>query len=252
MRLNRFLARCGLGSRRSVERLILEGHVALNGTTVQELSTRIDPERDRVEVNGRAVRLPDESIYLMLNKPAGCDVTRRDPHAKDTVFDRLPADLHESVQPVGRLDRATTGLLLLTNDGDLLFRLSHPRYEVEKEYIATGSESPSDDQIHRLLEGVDLDDGSAKAIRVERVAEDDAVGGQTEEDRRHSLRIVMHQGRKRIVRRMCDGVGFPLDRLHRVRVGSVRIGKLTIGSHRSLTAGEVHALRDEVGLTTDR
>ena len=246
MRLNHYLARCGVASRRGAEKLILAGDVSVNGVVTRALATQVRTGHDRVEVRGKPVTPPSRRLYLMLNKPAGFDVTRRDRHAPRTVFDLLPGDLPPSVQPVGRLDRATTGLLLLTNDGDLGFRLTHPRYQVEKEYIARGAAAASDDQIARLLSGIDLEDGFAKAAGVKRIgSKNDRARGAA---RQKGLSIVMHQGRKRIVRRLCKAVGYPLQELHRTRVGPLELGDLATGHWRELGPEEIEKLYRAAGL----
>ncbi len=235
MRLNQFLARCGVASRRKAEEWIRAGRVTVNGTVVQNLSTTIDPERDRVEIEGRELRPPAQFIHLALNKPAGYDVTRSDPHSRKTIYDLLPAEHSKTVGAVGRLDRATTGLLLLTDDGDLAFRLTHPRHGVEKEYLAYGPEEPTPRQISQLMRGVALEDGIARALRAEEAP--------VKESASPALRIVLASGRKRIVRRMCKAVGFELSLLHRVRVGPIWLGDLAPGQCRPLNADEISALR---------
>jgi pseudouridine synthase len=232
IRLNLFLARAGLGSRRSVESLINAGKVRINGAVVTDFSARVDPAGDSVTVDRKKLEQPQEKIYLLFHKPAGCDVTRSDRFAIKTVFDCLPKDLPRSVQAAGRLDRDTTGLLLLTNDGELAYRLTHPRHGIEKEYLAFGKGSPTREQIRKLLAGVELEDGNARAVRAEQVRSP-----------RPGIRIVMHEGRKRIVRRMCDAIGYPLAALHRERMGPVTLASLREGKYRRLTAEEVERLK---------
>lgn len=248
MRLNRFLAQCGVASRRNAEKLIGGGRVRVNGTIRRLPATAVDSEFDRIEVDGKPVRLPSGLHYLLLNKPAGYDVTKRDPFAKRVVYELLPPDTPASVQAVGRLDRDTTGLLLLTNDGELAFRLTHPRFEIEKEYLAFGEARPTKAQIARLLRGIALEDGPARADRVEPVTVEEArrLGlGRMPHD---GLRIVIHQGRKRIVRRLCAAVDLPLIALHRTRVGAIELGSLQPGALMEMNAKEAAALRTRVGL----
>ncbi|MBI3736510.1 rRNA pseudouridine synthase [Candidatus Sumerlaeota bacterium] len=233
MRLNRYLAQCGAGSRRSVEDFIREGRVRLNGAVTREMGTQVDPASDRVELDGKEVRPAESPVYIMLNKPAGYDVTRRDPHSGRTIFDLLPSDLPASVQAVGRLDRDTTGLLLLTNDGELAFRLTHPRHGVEKEYLCFGPRPATRDQLDQLVSGVALDDGLARALKAENV-----------ETPSRALRMVVSLGRKRIIRRLCKAVGFELTALHRSRVGPIALGDLQEGNSRGLTAHEIAGLRN--------
>lgn len=249
MRLNRFLAQCGIASRRKADELILAGKVVINGHIIRDLGTRIDPENDRVEVAGHAVTLPRAGhAYWMLNKPEGYDVTRRDPHSEQTIFDLLPKDAPRALQPVGRLDRPTTGLLLLTDDGELAHRLTHPSYGIEKEYLAYGSERAIKSQIASLLRGVELDDGPAKAVAVEELQPPRGGRQPSGFHRGPRLKIVMHEGRKRIVRRLCAAVGYPLQALHRSRVGPLKLGSLHEGESRTLTTHEVTLLRRAAGL----
>jgi 23S rRNA pseudouridine2605 synthase len=238
MRLNRFLAQRGVASRRVAEDFILQGRVAVNGRIVRELATRVDPARDRVCVDGREVRSAG-ALILMLNKPSGYDVTRSDPHSERNVYSLIPAAFRETARAVGRLDRATTGLLLFTNEGVLAHRLTHPSFGVEKEYLAFGAMNPSREQMDRLLDGVSLEDGLAKAVRAE------AIPGV------RGLRIVVKLGRKRVVRRMCEAVGYPLNGLHRTRVGPLELGDLTEGRWRELRDLEARMLREAAGLSAE-
>ena len=240
MRLNRYLARCGVASRRAADRLIEQGRIQVNGVVIRELATQVQPGEDCVRVEGREVRLPDQSVYLMLNKPAGYDVTRHDRFAERTVFDLLPDDLPGEVQAVGRLDRPTTGLLILTSDGELAHRLMHPRYEIEKVYITRANKPATKAQLKKFVSGVQLSDGPARALRVQ------TIGGDRGPP---ALRIVMTLGRKRIVRRLCQAVGYDLTHLHRERIGSLKLIALAPGEHRRLTDKEIEALRREVGLS---
>lgn len=248
LRLNRFLAQCGIASRRNAERLIGQGRVRVNGTVVRTPATVVDSDADRIEVDGKVVRLPVGLLYFLLNKPAGYDVTKRDRFARHVVYELLPPATPASVQAVGRLDRDTTGLLLLTNDGELAFRLTHPRFEIEKEYLAFGETRPTPAQIAHLLRGVDLEDGPARADRAEPVPAGVARGLGLGDLTQDGVRIVIHQGRKRIVRRLCAAVDLPLVALHRTRVGAMELGSLKPGEWRRLEPTEVAELRRSVGL----
>jgi 23S rRNA pseudouridine2605 synthase len=233
--LQKALARAGLGSRRACEDLIREGRVTVNGS-VATLGDRVDPSRDRVEVDGAPVPLDPGLRYYALNKPRGVVTTARDPQQRQDVSSFYPAG--PRVFPVGRLDRETEGLLLLTNDGDLANRLTHPRFGAEKEYLAEVEGSASDRAVSRLTRGVELEDGPARARSARRVGT--ARG-------RQAVRIVMAEGRKREVRRMLGAVGLTVRRLVRVRVGPVGLGRLRPGEVRPLTAAEVRALYRHVG-----
>lgn len=243
MRLNRYLAMCGVASRRAADELIASGKVAVNGRPATEAGAKVRPGRDRVAVEGRPIRPAERLVYWLLHKPQGYDVTRGDRHARATVFELFPEGATGSLQAVGRLDRHTTGLLLLTNDGDLAHRLTHPSFGVEKGYVATGYETPTRAQAEKLLEGVELDDGPARAEWIEIVPKDAPRGP--------GLRLTVVQGRNRIVRRMCDAVEYRVKRLHRFAFGPIRLGDLMRGWRRELSASEVAALRKAVGLKAE-
>jgi 23S rRNA pseudouridine2605 synthase len=231
-RLQRVLARAGYGSRRACEELIVDGRVTLNGT-VATLGDRADPAEDEVRVDGLEVNLDPNVRYIALHKPPGVVTTMRDPQGRPDIRAYLPAE-GPRVFPVGRLDRDTEGLLLLTNDGDLANGLTHPRFGVEKEYLAEVEGVPTAKHITRLRRGVELEDGIA-------VAASARLAGRSGE--RGAVRVVMTEGRKREVRRLLAAVGLPVTRLVRVRVGPVRLGSLGPGERRELSHDEVVALR---------
>jgi pseudouridine synthase len=235
-RLQRALARAGFGSRRSCEELIAAGRVEVNGR-VATLGDRVDPEADEVRVDGRGISVDPSLRYLALHKPRGVTTTLRDPHAERDLRGLLPKG--PRVFPVGRLDRETEGLLLLTNDGALAHRLAHPRHGVEKEYLAEVEGVPTERQLARLRRGVALDDGLARPVSVRAAGR---TGG------RGAVRLVLAEGRKREVRRLLDAVGLPVRRLVRTRVGPVRLGRLRSGELRDLAAEEVRALYRAAGL----
>ena len=235
-RLQRSLARAGFGSRRACEELIAAGRVEINGR-VATLGDRLDPAMDQVRVDGSKVNVNPELRTFALHKPRGVKTTMRDPHAERDLSGFLPKGVH--VFPVGRLDRDTEGLLLLTNDGSLAHRLTHPRYAIEKEYLAEVDRPPSHRQLARLRRGVELDDGTARAVDAR------SAGGAAG---RGGVRLVMVEGRKREVRRMLDAVELPVRRLVRVRVGPIRLGKLRAGDVRELEPEDVRALFRATGL----
>lgn len=230
-RLQRALARAGFGSRRACEELIAQGRVHVNGR-VATLGDRVDPAHDAVEVDGARVNLDPNVRYYALHKPAGVLTTMKDPQGRDDIRPLLPTD-GPRVFPVGRLDRDSEGLLLLTNDGELANRLMHPRYGIEKEYLAEVEGTPTAKHLARLRAGVELEDGPAQA-RAARIV--DASRG------RGAVRLVMTEGRKREVRRMLAAVGLPVVRLVRLRVGPIVLGRLAPGAVRELTHDEVLAL----------
>ena len=229
-RLQKVLARAGIGSRRACDELIAAGRVTVDGVRAQ-LGQRVDPDQQRVALDGVPVATRSGAAYYLLNKPSGVVTTTRDPEGLRTVVELVPAE--PRVFPVGRVDADTEGLLVLTNDGDLAQLLSHPSHGVEKTYLAEVVGTPSRHALKRLREGVELDDGPTAPARVRVVAN---RGG------RSALEITIHEGRNRQVRRMCEAVGHPVIRLVRTRVGSVHDEHLAPGEWRPLRAREVGAL----------
>lgn len=217
-RLQKILARAGIGSRRACEELIAAGRVRVNGE-VAVLGDRADPDADVIEVDGVRIGTRQGLVYYLLNKPRGVVSTASDPQGRPTVVDLVPR--RPRVYPVGRLDADTEGLLLLTNDGDLAHRLTHPSYGVEKEYLAEVAGTPSRGALRRLREGVELDDGPTAPATVSLVGD-------------HLLRIAVHEGRNRQVRRMTAAVGLPTLRLVRVAIGNYRLDGLAPGQWRVL------------------
>jgi 23S rRNA pseudouridine2605 synthase len=235
VRIQKLLARAGVASRRAAESLMVQGRVRVNGVAVTTLGARIDPDRDVVEVDGKRVRV-DAPRWIALHKPAGLLTTRSDPHGGRTVYALLPEE-HAALRYVGRLDRETEGLLLLSNDGDLLNRLLHPSSELEREYHAGVHGFPSSDTLSALTLGVELDDGPARALRARRL-DDERDGGV--------LALVLAEGRKREVRRLLEAVGHRVRWLRRVRFGPIRLGELPPGRWRELDAAEVESLHAAV------
>jgi 23S rRNA pseudouridine2605 synthase len=236
-RLQRFLARAGLASRRSCEEMITAGRVRVNGSTVTVLGTQVDPAHDVIEVDGQPVSAPAGPVYLLLNKPSGYLSTARDPGGRPTVLDLVASKTR--LYPVGRLDLDSEGLLLLTNDGDLAQRLAHPSFEHEKEYHVCVEGRPTAHALRRLREGIELEDGFTWPAEVDELRQDQGCTW---------LRFVIHEGRKRQLRRMCAAVGHPVRRLIRVRMGPLLLGDLPSGKHRALTAAELDLLRQAAGL----
>jgi 23S rRNA pseudouridine2605 synthase len=235
-RLQKVLARAGLGSRRACEELIAAGRVAVDGVTA-ELGDRIDADRQRLMVDGALVATRTDLVYYLVNKPARVVTTARDPEGRRTVLDLVP--LEPRVFPVGRLDYDTEGLLLLTNDGDLAQLLAHPRHGVEKTYLAEVGGVPSPAVVRTLRTGVALDDGPSAPARVRVV--------QQHGDRA-AIELTVHEGRNRLVRRMCDAVGHPVRRLVRTRIGPLRDDHLAPGEWRSLQVAEVRELYAVAGI----
>ncbi len=230
-RLQKVLARAGFGSRRTNEMLIADGRVTVNGEPAV-LGRRVDPGADRIAVDGVPVIVDLDLVHWLLNKPAGYVTTVHDTHDRPTVLDLVPGE--PRVFPVGRLDLDTEGLLLLTNDGDLTQLLTHPSHGVEKEYFVEVEGKPSPAALRTLREGVELDDGRTLPARA-KIMQTSAAGTT-------ALSIVVKEGRKRMVRRMCASVGHPVVRLARTRIGPLRDAHLGPGEWRELTKDEVRAL----------
>jgi 23S rRNA pseudouridine2605 synthase len=224
VRLNAYLARAGVASRRAADELIKAGRVTVNGAPGQ-LNTFVQ-SHDRVEVDGTPVSL-QRLAYVLLHKPAGVVTTARDPHGRPTVVELVPRD--PRVVPVGRLDADTTGALLLTNDGPLAHRLAHPRYGIEKTYVADVEGEPTDAMLRALADGIELDDGRTAPARVRRLAP-------------NRIELIIHEGRNRQVRRMLDAVGHPVTRLHRSAYAGLTLDGLAPGEWRALDAAEVELL----------
>ncbi len=229
-RLQKVLAAVGLGSRRACEELIADGRVTVDGE-VATLGRRVDPETARVAVDGVPISVRPGLVHYLLNKPAGVVTTASDPQGRPTVLDLVPSE--PRVFPVGRLDAATEGLLLLTNDGELAHRLTHPSFGVAKEYLAEVDTPPTRGELRRLREGVELEDGRTAPARVTLVPP-------------RAVRMVIHEGRNRQVRRMLDAVGHPVRRLVRTRIGPLTDRRLRPGEWRPLTPAEVRSLEEEV------
>jgi 23S rRNA pseudouridine2605 synthase len=230
-RLQKVLARAGFASRRTCEELIAQARVTVNGD-VAVLGRRVDPHVDQIAVEGVPVVVDTTLVHWLLNKPPDYVTTVSDPQGRPTVLDLVPDE--PRVFPVGRLDRDSEGLLLLTNDGEFAQLLTHPSHGVEKEYFVEVEGSPSAGAVRRLREGVDLDDGRTRPAKVRVVQQ--SAGGTS------ALEIVVKEGRKRMIRRMCSAVGHPVVRLVRTRIGSLRDQKLAPGTWRSLTMTEVRSL----------
>jgi 23S rRNA pseudouridine2605 synthase len=238
-RLHKVLAHAGVASRRAAERMIRDHRVRVNGALVLELGTQVDPARDRIEVDGRPLARADAAHqYIALNKPLGVVSTAHDPEGRPTVVDLVHAT--RRVYPVGRLDIDSEGLVLMTDDGELTFRLTHARFGVEKEYhVLVTCEELTEHVVEQLRKGVKLEDGLARAVRAN-VLKTVEHGGL--------LRVVLVEGRQRQVRRMLAAVGCGVERLQRVRIGPLLLGELQPGEYRALRPREVESLRAVVGL----
>ncbi|CAA9462059.1 MAG: Ribosomal large subunit pseudouridine synthase B [uncultured Solirubrobacteraceae bacterium] len=229
MRLAKYLAHAGVASRRAAERLIEQGRVRVDGDVVRDPARDVDEGVEVTFDGGRVTAAERAHVVFAVHKPAGVVSTARDPGGRPTVVDMVASA--SRLYPVGRLDAPTTGLILLTDDGDLAYRLTHPSFEVPKTYVAVVDRPPvGEPALRRLREGVELEDGMTAPARVRRLAPD-------------TLELTIHEGRKRQVRRMCEEVGHPARSLRRVAFGPLRLGDLAEGAHRRLTRAEVERLR---------
>ncbi|GAA2069587.1 pseudouridine synthase [Aeromicrobium halocynthiae] len=236
IRLQKVLAQAGVASRRRCEELMLAGEVEVNGEVVERMGTRVDPARDVIRVQGRRIPPPSDHIHLLLNKPRGVVSSMADEQGRPDLS-ALVADRPERLFHVGRLDTDTSGLLLLTNDGDLAHKLAHPSFEITKTYVALVDGAVSDGLGRRLREGVELDDGPAQVDRF--VVKDRARG-------RSMVELDLHMGRNRIVRRLLAEVGHPVRELTRTAFGPLSLGGLGVGEIRDLSREELGALLDSV------
>ena len=232
MRLEKFLSESGIASRRDAKRYISAGRVTVNSQRVLIPGTHIAPRQDKITLDGRPVRGKPRQIYLMLNKPAGYITTVRDERGRPTVM-ALVRDISERIYPVGRLDFDTEGLLLMTNDGDFAHRILHPSYEIQKTYIAWVEGQPDQREIQRLQEGVEIEEGVTTSAQVNQVGKRE---GRTQ------FKIVIHEGKKRQIRRMFYAVGYDVVHLKRVRIGSLSLDQLPIGRYRVLRSTEIELL----------
>lgn len=235
-RLQRVIASYGITSRRKAEQMILDGRIHVDGKLVLELGTRVDPARQEIRVDGKLMHW-ERRRYLILNKPSGYITTAADERGRRTVLDLV--DVPERVVPVGRLDRKTCGLLMLTNDGELLYRITHPKFELEKEYEVELDGFPPPAALERLRNGVIVDGVMVVPSQVRPLRNEES--GTV-------LRVVIHEGRNRIVRRMMERIGYPVLKLERTRLGPLQVRGLPVGGWRDLTGGELSQIRESVGL----
>ncbi|HUW60276.1 MAG TPA: pseudouridine synthase [Candidatus Bathyarchaeia archaeon] len=236
VRLQKYLAECGVASRREAEKLILGGRVRVNGA-VATIGQAVEPESDKIEVDGGPVS-QQRLVYIVLNKPRDVVTTAKDTHGRKTVLD-LVSGAGARVFPVGRLDMDVEGALLLTNDGELAHRLMHPKFEVEKMYLAWVSGGMTPETAERLAKGVELDDGLTAPAKINIIRQDrDAT----------FIRLTLHEGRKREVKRMCEAVGHPVKTLRRIEFSGIDVSGMRVGEWRHLSRDEVESLRRHAGL----
>lgn len=238
IRLNKFLAQAGVASRREVDKMIAEGRIKVNSQVVQVLGCKIDDEKDRVEVDGRRVEKEEGLVYLMLNKPPGYLVTLKDNFKRPTIQQLLPS-LKQRIFPVGRLDYDSSGLLLLMNDGELAYRLTHPRFKVPKVYLVKVLGEPDHSDLARLEKGIYLDGKKTAPAKVAKLKGD---------PKKSLFKIEIFEGRKREVKRMFQAIGHKVLHLQRISFGSLRLGSLKTGKWRYLTRKEIDTLKKQAAL----
>jgi pseudouridine synthase len=238
VRLNKYLSEVGAASRREADRFIAEGRVSVNGRVVREMGFKIDAAADRVELDGRLLRKDDRLVYILLHKPVGVVVTLKDPLGRATVKDLLPV-LKTRIYPVGRLDASSSGVLLLTNDGEMAFRLTHPRFGVRKIYLAKVHGIPDEAALNKIRRGVFLEGRKTAPAQAAIVSRSTGHG---------IVRIEIHEGRKREIRKMLEAVGHRVEELRRTEFAGLTLAGLRPGQWRRLDAGEVDRLRKTAGL----
>lgn len=241
-RLQKVLARAGVASRRHCEEMIASGVVKVNGKVVTELGTKVDPFKDRIQVGNETIKPTPQKYYVIMYKPRGYVTTLSDEKGRKKVTD-LVKDIPARVYPVGRLDYDSEGLLLLTNDGDLTYALTHPKHRVPKTYLVRVSGMPGPAKLQKMAEGLELEDGLTAPAKVRLVGEREGNA---------QLEITIHEGRKRQVRRMCEYIGHPVLRLQRIRFGNLSLEGLKSGQHRHLTKKELSQLKEKAGLVTTK
>lgn len=233
MRLQKYIAKCGIASRRSSEGIILQGRVSVNGKIIKELGTKINPEDDIVKVDNKTISLESEQIYIVLNKPVGYITTAKDQFNRPTVID-LIKDVKERVFPVGRLDYDTSGLLILTNDGELTYKLTHPKHEINKTYIAKLKGNPTLDELLRFRNGLKIEDYITSKSFIDIIKK---------YDNSCLAKITIHEGKNRQIRKMCDAINHTVLSLKRIEMGNIKLNDIKIGSWRYMTNSEIQYLK---------
>ncbi|WP_101772932.1 pseudouridine synthase [Peptostreptococcus faecalis] len=243
MRINKYIATSGVASRRKAEELILQGRVSVNGKKIDSLGYQVDEKNDIVYVDEKQIKLEEKKIYIVLNKPEGYITTSKDQFGRKNVID-LVKDIKERIYPVGRLDYETSGLLIMTNDGDITYKITHPKYEVNKVYIASVKGIPTDKEIHDFENGLEIDDYITSKASL-KVVKKDTI-------KKYSVcRVIIHEGHNRQVRKMFDAIGHPVMNLKRVQEGKIKLGDLKPGEYRHLTKEEENYLKSFLNFEKD-
>lgn len=236
MRINKYIALCGVASRRKAEELILAGRVTVNDEVMTELSYKVDEENDIVKVEDKLIKEENKLVYILLNKPEGYITTVKDQFDRPSVLD-LVSDIKERVYPIGRLDYETSGLLLLTNDGDLTYKLTHPKHEVDKTYVARVKGKLTKEEIERFKTGLKIEDYTTAPAKLKVIKYDEQRDSSL-------LEIKIHEGKNRQVRKMCKAINHPVLRLRRSAMGKIKIRDCEIGKYRYLTEDEIKYLKN--------
>ena len=236
MRINKYIALCGVASIRKAEELILAGRVTVNDEVMTELSYKVDEENDIVKVDDKLIKEENKLVYILLNKPEGYITTVKDQFDRPSVLD-LVSDIKERVYPIGRLDYETSGLLLLTNDGDLTYKLTHPKHEVDKTYVARVKGKLTKEEIERFKTGLKIEDYTTAPAKLKVIKYDEQRDSSL-------LEIKIHEGKNRQVRKMCKAINHPVLRLRRSAMGKIKIGDCEIGKYRYLTEDEIKYLKN--------
>lgn len=233
-RLQKYLAQCGVASRRKCEELILQGRVQVNGVTVTELGTKINPEKDKIKFDGKDIKQAQKLVYILLNKPIGYVTTVKDQFNRDSVLDLVKTN--KRLVPVGRLDMYTSGALILTNDGDFVYKVTHPKHEIEKTYTVTIIGIVKKEEVEKLKKGVEIEDYITKPAKVKILKID-------EEKNQSRLEITIHEGKNRQVRKMCEAIGHKVLALHRSKIAGIDVKDIPLGKWRYLTNKEVNKIK---------
>ena len=234
IRLQKYLADCGIASRRKSEELIKQGQVKVNGKTITELGTKVIPNKDIVEYNGKKIELKKEYVYILLNKPIGYVTTVKDQFNRDSVLDLVK--INKRLVPVGRLDMYTSGALILTNDGDFVYKVTHPKHEIEKTYTVTIIGIVKKEEVEKLKKGVEIEDYITKPAKVKILKID-------EEKNQSRLEITIHEGNNRQVRKMCEAIGHKVLALHRSKIAGIDVKDIPLGKWRYLNSKEVNKIK---------
>lgn len=233
IRLQKYIAKSGVASRRKAEELILEGKIQVNGKTITELGTKVNPEKDIVTYNGRKLKTEEEFVYILLNKPIGYVTTVKDQFGRDSVLDLVK--IKEHLVPVGRLDMYTSGALILTNDGDFVYKVTHPKHEIEKTYTVTIKGIVKNEEVEILRKGVKIEDYTTKPAKVKILKTD-------EEKNISRLEITIHEGKNRQVRKMCETVGHKVLALHRSKIAGIGVKDIPLGKWRFMKEKEIRKI----------